>query len=85
MKEQFINRYSLSKTLRFSLIPVGKTEENFDVNNLLEKDSKRAEDYEKVNGYIDRIHKSYIESVLPNVRLEDDILHNMPWVGQLLK
>ena len=71
MKEQFINRYSLSKTLRFSLIPVGKTEENFDANNLLENDSKRAEDYEKVKGYIDRYHKSYIESVLPNVRLED--------------
>ena len=70
MKEKFINRYSLSKTLRFSLIPVGKTEENFDANNLLEKDSKRAEDYEKVKGYIDRYHKAYIESVLPNVRLE---------------
>ena len=70
MKEQFINRYSLSKTLRFSLIPVGKTEENFNANNLLEKDSKRAEDYEKVKGYIDRYHKSYIESVLSNVRLE---------------
>ena len=70
MKEKFINRYSLSKTLRFSLIPVGKTEENFDANNLLEKDSKRAEDYEKVKGYIDRYHKAYIESVLPNVRIE---------------
>lgn len=32
MKEQFINRYSLSKTLRFSLIPVGRTEENFEAN-----------------------------------------------------
>ena len=36
MKEQFINRYSLSKTLRFSLIPVGETENNFNKNLLLE-------------------------------------------------
>ena len=37
MKEQFINRYSLSKTLRFSLIPIGETEDNFNKNLLLEK------------------------------------------------
>ena len=38
MKEQFINRYPLTKTLRFSLIPVGKTEDSFNKNLLLEKD-----------------------------------------------
>lgn len=70
MKEQFINRYPLSKTLRFSLIPVGETENNFNKNLLLEKDKQRAENFEKVKGYIDRFHKEYIESVLCNARIE---------------
>lgn len=70
MKEQFINRYPLSKTLRFSLIPVGETENNFNKNLLLEKDKQRAENYEKVKGYIDRFHKEYIESVLSKARIE---------------
>lgn len=70
MKEQFINCYPLSKTLQFSLIPVGKTEDNFNKNLLLEKDKQRAENYEKVKGYIDRFHKEYIESVLSKARIE---------------
>lgn len=70
MKEQFINRYPLSKTLRFSLIPVGETENNFNKNLLLEKDKQRAENYEKVKSYIDRFHKEYIESVLSKARIE---------------
>lgn len=71
MKEQFVNRYSLPKTLRFSLIPVGKTEDNFNQKLLLEKDKQRAENYEKVKGYIDRFHIAYIESVLVNAKLEN--------------
>ena len=70
MKEQFINRYPLSKTLRFSLIPVGETDNNFNKNLLLKKDKQRAENYEKVKGYIDRFHKEYIESVLSKARIE---------------
>lgn len=70
MKEQFINCYPLSKTLQFSLIPVGKTEDNFNKNLLLEKDKQRAENYEMVKGYIDRFHKEYIESVLSKARIE---------------
>lgn len=70
MKERFINCYPLSKTLQFSLIPVGKTEDNFNKNLLLEKDKQRAENYEKVKGYIDRFHKEYIESVLSKARIE---------------
>lgn len=70
MKEQFINRYPLSKTLRFSLIPVGKTEENFNEKLLLEQDKKRAEEYEKVKEYIDRYHRHYIESMLSTFILD---------------
>lgn len=70
MKEQFINRYPLSKTLRFSLIPIGETENNFNKNLLLKKDKQRAENYEKVKCYIDHFHKEYIESVLSKARIE---------------
>ena len=73
MKEHFINRYPLSKTLRFSLIPVGETENNFNKNLLLKKDKQRAENYEKVKGYIDRFHKEYIESVLSKARITINI------------
>lgn len=69
--DSFINCYPLSKTLRFSLVPVGKTEENFNAKMMLEEDEKRAESYEKVKGYIDRYHKSYIESVLSTFALSD--------------
>lgn len=70
MKEQFINYYPLSKTLRFSLIPVGKTEDNFNKKLLLESDKQRAENYENVKSYIDRFHKEYIKSALANARIE---------------
>ena len=80
MKEQFINRYPLSKTLRFSLLPVGETENNFNKNFLLERDKQRAENYEKVKGYIDRFHKEYIESVLSKARIEKvDEYANLYW------
>lgn len=69
--DRFINCYPLSKTLRFSLIPVGKTEENFNAKLILEEDEKRAESYGKVKKYIDRYHKSYIESVLSTFKLSD--------------
>lgn len=64
MIEQFTNQYSISKTLRFSLIPVGKTEENINAKHLLEQDIQRADDYQKVKGYIDLYHKYYIEKML---------------------
>ena len=74
MKELLKNKYPVSKTIRFSLIPVGKTEENFNKNHFLESDIKRAEDYKKVKGYIDRFHKEFIETVLDKTVLNNDDL-----------
>ena len=67
MNEQFTNQYPIAKTLRFSLIPVGKTEENFNTKMLLETDKQRAEDYSKVKKIIDRYHKAYIDNVLSSI------------------
>lgn len=64
MIEKLINQNSLSKTLRFKLLPVGKTEENFNAKLTLERDKQRTESYKKVKGYMDRYHKYFIESVL---------------------
>ncbi|MBE6551627.1 MAG: type V CRISPR-associated protein Cpf1 [Ruminococcaceae bacterium] len=60
----FINKYPISKTLRFSLIPVGKTEENFNNACILENDKKRSVEYKKAKKIIDEYHKAFIERKL---------------------
>ena len=67
---EFTNLYPISKTLRFSLIPVGKTMEHIIASGLLEQDEHRANSYEKVKKIIDRYHKWYIENTLKNFRLK---------------
>ena len=62
--DQFINQYSLSKTLRFKLIPVGDTLKNFELKHMLDQDKERAENYSKVKKFIDAYHRVYIEKVL---------------------
>ena len=64
MLEQFVNKYPITKTLRFSLIPVGKTEENIVSKKLLEEDRIRSEEYPKVKKLIDRYHREFIEKSL---------------------
>ena len=65
--EQFINQYSLSKTLRFRLIPQGNTQKNFELNNMLQEDEQRAEHYALAKKIIDGYHRHYIDSVLSDV------------------
>ena len=69
--DSFINCYPVQKTLKFSLIPVGKTEENFENKELLLQDTDRAEEYKNVKKLIDRYHKHFIDSVLSAVILDD--------------
>lgn len=67
----FINRYQLSKTLRFKLKPIGETETNFIKKGLLEEDEQRAQDYKKVKLIIDDCHKSFIDKVLSDPKIID--------------
>ncbi len=67
--DKFTNLYSLQKTLRFKLIPIGETEENFNKKLLLEQDTERAKNYKTVKSYIDEYHKHFIEKVLSATRL----------------
>ncbi|MDO5561469.1 MAG: type V CRISPR-associated protein Cas12a/Cpf1, partial [bacterium] len=71
---QFTNLYSLSKTLRFELKPIGKTLENIEKNGLLEKDQHRADSYKVVKKIIDEYHKTFIEKALSGFQLDKDSL-----------
>ncbi len=62
--ENFTNLYSLSKTLRFELKPVGKTIENIKNGHFLESDKQKADDYKDVKIIIDNYHKYFIDDVL---------------------
>jgi hypothetical protein len=66
----FTNKYSLSKTLRFELKPVGRTLEHVIKNDILVSDEQRAEDYKKVKKLIDEYHKDFIGFALQNLELE---------------
>ncbi|MBR1537826.1 MAG: type V CRISPR-associated protein Cas12a/Cpf1 [Treponema sp.] len=66
----FTDLYSLSKTLRFELKPVGQTLENIKNGHFLELDKKKADDYQDVKKIIDNYHKFFIDDVLKNASLD---------------
>ena len=43
----FTNKYQISKTLRFKLIPIGKTEEFIKRGQFIENDERRENEYKK--------------------------------------
>lgn len=68
--DQFIHQYQVSKTLRFALIPQGKTLENITKNNVLKEDDERQKNYEKVKPILDRIYKVFAEESLKNCSVD---------------
>ncbi|WP_156470903.1 hypothetical protein, partial [Francisella hispaniensis] len=72
----FVNKYNLSKTLRFELIPQGKTRENIKIKGLILDDEKRAKDYKKAKQIIDKYHQFFIEEILSSVCIGEDLLQN---------
>lgn len=72
--EQFIGQYSLSKTLRFELKPIGKTAENIKVNGFLEHDNQRADNYVLVKQLLDDYYRFYIEEALNGKELDADLI-----------
>ena len=67
--KNFTNLYPISKTLRFELIPQGKTLEYIEKNGLLERDEHRAESYIIVKKIIDEYHKVFISGALEDFKL----------------
>ena len=68
--KQFIGVYPISKTLRFELRPVGKTQEWIEKNKVLENDESKAADYPVVKKLIDEYHKVCIRESMKNVHLD---------------
>lgn len=62
--------YSLSKTLRFELKPIGRTLEYIESKGLIAQDEKRADEYKKVKAIIDRYHKAFIKMCLSDFKLK---------------
>ncbi len=67
---QFTGIYPLSKTLRFELIPQGKTLEFIEQRGLIEQDEERDLAYEIVKKIIDDYHKKFIETALSGASFE---------------
>ncbi|MDY0238365.1 MAG: type V CRISPR-associated protein Cas12a/Cpf1 [Campylobacterales bacterium] len=65
----FINKYQLSKTLRFELKPIGKTLELIEKKGLITEDETRSEDYKRAKELIDEYHKEFIHQALSGIRL----------------
>ena len=86
--KDLIGQYSLSKTLRFELKPIGKTLEHIEQKGLLTQDEQRAEEYEQMKGIIDRYHKAFITMCLRNCKIKvnntDDELDSLEEYSSLL-
>ena len=73
---EFTKQYSISKTLRFALEPVGKTREFID--EFISSDNRVADDYKAAKLIIDDYHRFFIEEVLSNNSfVEEDILKEL--------
>ena len=60
----FTKQYQVQKTLRFELVPQGKTQENINAKDFINDDKQRNENYQKVKTVIDNLHKEFIEGTL---------------------
>ncbi len=76
--DEFTNLYSLSKTLRFELKPVGETAEKLEefknegLKTIVEQDKNRAKDYKEIKKIIDSYHRYFIDEVLSGEILTAD-------------
>ena len=71
---KFTNKYPISKTLKFELIPIGESREYIKNNNILEEDKKRADDYVKAKKILDEAHREFINYGLTNLVFEQSEL-----------
>ncbi len=64
MFKEFTKIYSVDKTLRFRLKPVGKTDAHIQRKDLLQEDEKLAEKYKQAKNIIDEYYKQLVDSKL---------------------
>lgn len=68
--KDFTKKFSLSKTLRFELKPIGPTLEHINKKGLISQDEERARSYKLMKKTIDDFHKYFIELALKDIELE---------------
>lgn len=68
----FTHQYKVTKTLRFSLIPQGKTAAHIHEKGLIQEDEQRAADYQTMKAILDDYHRAFIEEVLSQRVFEGD-------------
>lgn len=69
--ETLTNQYSLNKTLRFRLEPIGMTGEYIKSNHILDTDQERKQAYVIVKKMIDEYHIMVINEALQGQKLSD--------------
>jgi len=62
--DDFTNLYSLSKTLRFELKPVGKTQKMLEEARVFKEDETIQKKYEATKPYFDRLHREFAKEAL---------------------
>ncbi len=67
----FTNQYSLSKTLRFELRPVGNTEKMLEDTKVFEKDETIQKKYKATKPYFDRLHREFVQEALLGAALSN--------------
>jgi len=67
--DSFTNRYSLSKTLRFELKPIGETPKMLEDAKVFEKDETIQKKYEATKPYFDRLHREFVLEALRGATL----------------
>lgn len=83
MKEKLVNQYSVSKTLRFALNPIGKTEEFFN-ERIMKDEVQRDEYYPEMKDIMDRYYKEFIDTCLDGIS-EMDISEYVPLYSKNMK
>ncbi len=71
--QDFTHLSKVSKTLRFRLIPMEKTEEYIKAHKILEKDKKKAEAYQQAKILLDNVYKKIINDNLESYKSNNNI------------
>lgn len=66
----FTRQFPVQKTLRFELIPTGKTAENLRNSKFFEDDENRSKNYVKVKALVDDFHRRFINESLADCEID---------------
>jgi len=83
--DEFTNLYSLQKTLRFELKPLGKTKEFIEKKGLVEEDEEREKEFNQVKKIMDDYYREFIEICLSEIKIETEDIEALERVYNGLK